>query len=166
MLTLRDDLVLVSTKPLPRNLGHHTLNTKPGGRQVRCVLLHKQADNAYRAVRYWSEKLNNRVQNMDTAHRECVFVVWIILFLSPYFDGMIRTVWTDHHARKWIINWAEATGELARCWPRLEDYCFYVVFWACVKLQATYELSGLPTKGMDNSDFNNDVPVLSVTNRL
>lgn len=72
---------------------------------------------------------------------------------------MVRT---DHHASRWILILADATGKRARWRLRLLESDFEIVLRAGVKYQAANALSRFVTRGDVTNAIRDDIPVLVV----
>lgn len=66
------------------------------------------------AIEYWLQAIIEQERNLDTIHPECLAEEWAILLLRSHVEGARLTLRTDHHALLWILNVADATGNLAR----------------------------------------------------
>lgn len=51
---------------------------------------------------------------MDTTHHTFLAVVWDILLLQRYLEGVRFTLRTDHNVFRWILNLSDLSGRLAR----------------------------------------------------
>jgi len=148
---LKDLLTSPPILALPRADGHFTLDTDACDRQVGCVLLQAQPDDQMRPVGYWSRTLTAPERNYSTTERECLAVVWAVLLLRPYLDGVRFTVRTDHSALRWILNLNDTTARLTRWRLRLMEFEFEVVHRKGIKHQAADALSRLETSGFRTS---------------
>lgn len=69
---------------------------------------------------------------------------------------------TDHDAFGWILNMADETVELYRWLLRLQELSFDVVNRAGIKNQAADALSKLWITGEDQTELNDELPVLII----
>lgn len=67
-------------------------------------------------------------------------VVWAVLRLRPYLEGVSFTFRTDHEALRWILNMADLTGKLARWRLSLSELEFDVFHRFGIKHQAPDDL--------------------------
>lgn len=72
---------------LPRFQGQYTVNTDAYDRQIGCVLLQKLPDGHNKQIGYWSSSLTDSERANNTAHRECLPVVWVVFLFRPYLKG-------------------------------------------------------------------------------
>lgn len=73
---------------LPRCNRIMFINTNAYDCQVGCVLLKQQPDKSVRHIGYWSHTLAPVKMRYGTTKRECLAVVWEMLILSPYLEGI------------------------------------------------------------------------------
>lgn len=88
-------------------------------------------------------------------------MVQAVLMLRPYPEGTRFKILTYHDGLCWILNLAEASRQLTRWRPRPSEFEFNFVPLAGIKYQAADALLWLPTNGVDKSDLNNALPVLT-----
>lgn len=127
------------------------------------MLLQKRDDNVDKPIGYWSKILNHRKQILKTVHRECIAVVWATLFLCLYLDGTKFMVRPDRHALDWICNLRNVTGKYARSHLCLMVYGFEMVHCAALELQIGDSLSQFPTKWTDESDIEDEIPMIAIS---
>lgn len=70
---------------------------------------------------------------------------------------------TDRHALRWILNFADATGKLARQRLMLFEHDLEITHRAGVKHQAAEALSELLTTGVDSTEIEDEILVTVVT---
>lgn len=92
--------------------GQYTLGTDSCDGQIGCVLL-QNGTIATESIRYWSGILKNQEKNLVTTHSECFVAVRAAVLLRSNLDGCRFIMRTDRHELRWILNLANATGELA-----------------------------------------------------
>jgi hypothetical protein len=54
--------------------------------------------------------------------------VWAILHLRPYLEGQKFIILTDHHSLRWVLNFSDAQGRLARWRLRLLEFDYEVQY--------------------------------------
>jgi hypothetical protein len=54
--------------------------------------------------------------------------VWAILHLRPYLEGQKFIIRTDHHSLRWVLNFSDAQGRLARWRLRLLEFDYEVQY--------------------------------------
>ncbi|CAN8067637.1 unnamed protein product [Agarophyton chilense] len=139
---IRPPILAISRQDMP-----YVLDTDACDIQVGCVLLQKQPDGDLLPIGDWSRSLNKAERSYSTTERECLAVVWAILHLRPYLEGARFTLRTNHHALRWILNLADASGRLARWRLRLMEYDFDM------------------TDGEDTTPLDEEVPCLLLADR-
>lgn len=108
---------------------------------------------------------NYREPNMLVTHGEDIVVIWAILLIRSYLEGTKFTFRTDRHALKRTFNSLDATGRLEKWFFRLLEYDFHLVHRADIKHQVADSLPRPPTEKTDDSDSNDDTPIMAVTTR-
>ncbi len=98
-----------------------TLDTDASDYQLGCCLQQDQPDGSRLLIGYWSRSLDDAQKNYHTTENECLAIVWSILLLRPYLEGVQFTVRTDHHALRWVLagSRTESHGRLERWRLRL-----------------------------------------------
>ena len=162
-LTLKKKLASPPELALPQSGRTYIVDTDACDKQVGCVLLQEDENDVLHPIGYWSRTLTKPEKNYDATHRECLAIVWAVLVLRPYLEGTHFKVRTDHHSLRWIMNLANASGRLARWRLRLQEFDFEVVHRAGSVHMAPDAMSRLPTDGADDSELNDDVPVLVIS---
>lgn len=109
------------------------------------------------AIGGWSKLPNDVEQKKDTTHRECLPIVWSVLFLRLYTENIRLTIRRAHAFPKWITNLTDYTGKLESWLCRLSENAFDVVYRAGIKRQAADVLSGLPTTVKDGTQLEEDL---------
>lgn len=112
------DVKLALTSPpvlaLPKLGLPYVLDTDACDVQIGCVLQQEYSDNTIRPIGFFSRTLNKAERNYNTTQRECLAIVWAMLLLRPYLEGVHFTLRTDHDALTWLMGLTIATGKLAR----------------------------------------------------
>lgn len=83
------------------------------------------------------------------------------LLLRPYLEHKRFTIRMDHDSLKWILNLTNGTGRLARWSLQLSEFDFKVVLRAGVKREASEVLSRLQTASEDDTQLEDNLPILS-----
>ena len=157
---LKRNLVTAPILALPREGFAYTLDTDASEYQLGCCLLQEQQDGALHPIGYWSRSLTTAEKNYSSTEKECLAIVWAVQHLRPYLEGQKFTIRTDHDALKWLLNLRDPRGRLARWSLRLQEYDFEIVY----KPGKTHALADGPsrllTKGLDKSNFDDEIPCL------
>ena len=147
---------------LPRLGYKYTLDTDACDNQVGCNLLQNQPNGDRLPIGYWSRALTPAEKNYSTTERECLAVVWAILTLRPYLQGVRFTLRTNHGPLQWILNLADAAGRLARWRLRLLEYEFDVQYNPGREHHLADGMSRLPTGGGDVAEIDDEIPCFAV----
>lgn len=94
--------------------GHLTFDTDTCDAQLGCVVLQKQQYGMIGPIEYSSRKLVEPEKKLATTHEVCIVVVWAVLLLRAYLEGILFTVRTDQEALTWQLTVIEPTGKLSR----------------------------------------------------
>ncbi|KRX12461.1 Retrovirus-related Pol polyprotein from transposon 17.6, partial [Trichinella nelsoni] len=78
-------------------------------------------------VAYASRSLSQPERKYCATRREMLALVWATRHFRPYLYGRKFTARTDHNALKWLRNFREPEGQVARWLERLAEYEFEVV---------------------------------------
>ncbi|KRX54278.1 Retrovirus-related Pol polyprotein from transposon 17.6 [Trichinella sp. T9] len=78
-------------------------------------------------VAYASRSLSQPERKYCATRREMLALVWATRHFRPYLYGRIFTARTDHNALRWLRNFREPEGQVARWLERLAEYEFEVV---------------------------------------
>lgn len=76
---------------------------------------------------YASRTLNVHEKNYCTTRKEMLAVVWFVRYFRPYLYGREFIVRTDHSSLRWLYNFWEPEGQVARWLQVLGEYNFVVV---------------------------------------
>lgn len=72
--------------------GRYMLGTDGCEKQVSCFFLQRPADGPAKLVGYWSNSLSMAEQAHNTTHREYFAVVWALVLLRLYLEGLQNTI--------------------------------------------------------------------------
>lgn len=84
----------------------------------------------------------------------------MVLLFRSYLEITRFKIPADHDPLKWILNFANVAGKLARWLLRLSEMYFDVIHCAGIKLQAADALLRLPTTGEDCKPIEDRLPVM------
>lgn len=130
--------------------------------QVGSALLQEQEDRHLRPVGYYSWSLNPAEQNYCTTDRECLGLVWSVLYLRHFLDGNVFTIRTDHQALRWIYNTTDPSSRLMRWRLRLAEFTFDVVYKPGASHHAPDFLSRARTDALEDFDLEDEIPCLAL----
>ena len=86
-----------------------------------------------RVVAYASKSLRDTQRNYCTTKRELLAVVSMIHHFRQYLWGAQFTLRTDHASLKWLLNFKDAEGMIARWAARIASYNFVMELRAGVR---------------------------------
>lgn len=85
-----------------------------------------------------------------------------MLLIRSYVQGTRFTFLTVYHALRWIINFTDATGRLARWSFGSVELYFQAIHKAEIKHQAANAFSSLSTYGSDYTTLESDIKLIAV----
>ena len=109
--------------PIPEE--NFILDTDASGEGIGAVLSQVQ-DGAERVVAYASRKLSKPERNYCVTRRELLAVVVHLKKFKQYLYGQKVTVRTDHAALRWLLNFKNPEGQLARWMEVISEYDFVI----------------------------------------
>lgn len=91
------------------------------------AVLSQNIDGGERVVEYYSKTFNRAEQNYCVTRRELLAVVRSVKHFEPYLLGRHFVLRTDHASLKWLMNFREPEGQVARWIQRLQEFNFDVI---------------------------------------
>ena len=122
---LKSRLVEAPILGYPAREGEYILDTDASGFGLGGVLSQVQ-DGKERVIAYVSKTLNRAERNYCVTRRELLAVVKFIKHFKQYLYGREFTVRTDHAALRWLLNFKNPEGQLARWIEVLSEYHFTI----------------------------------------
>lgn len=118
---------LTSTPVLayPLGNGRFTLDTDASSTAVGAVLSQEQSGEQ-RVVAYYSSCLSKPERNYCVTRRELLAIVKATEHFHHYLYGQNFELRTDHAALRWLLNFKNVEGQLARWMERLQQYSFTI----------------------------------------
>ena len=102
------------------------LDTDASGDGLGAVL--SQVSNGEeRVLAYASRALSRTERKYCATRREMLALVWAARHFRPYLYGKKFTLRTDHHSLKWLHNFKEPEGQVARWLEVLSEFDYTVV---------------------------------------
>ena len=98
------------------------LDTDASDFGIGAVLSQLGADNSEHVVAYGSRCLNKSERNYCTTRKEMLALVFFMKHFRHYLLGKSFIVRTDHQALKWLQNFREAEGQVARWQEQLQAF--------------------------------------------
>ena len=94
------------------------------------VVLSQVSNGEERVLAYVSRALSRTERKYCATRREMLALVWAARHFRPYLYGKKFTLRTDHHSLKWLHNFKEPEGQVARWLEVLSEFDYTVVHGA------------------------------------
>ncbi|CAH8627089.1 unnamed protein product [Dicrocoelium dendriticum] len=104
--------------------GEFILDTDASDHAIGAVLSQKGTDGVERVVSYGSRSLTSRERNYCTTRKEMLALVFFIKQNRHYLLGRKFVVRTDHQSLRWLQNFKDPEGQIARWQEQLQEYDF------------------------------------------
>nr|VZI30913.1 unnamed protein product [Spirometra erinaceieuropaei] len=117
------------------------LDTDASDVAIGAVLSEQQTDGLEHPLIFASQTLTRPERNYSTTHKELLAVVTFVKKFHHYLAGKRFILRTDHQALRWLENFKDPTGQLARWQADLLEYSYTVVHRAGKKHQNADALS-------------------------
>ncbi len=107
---------LLTTAPIlayPIASGRYTLDTDASGKAIGALLSQEQNGHE-RVIAYYSRSVTRRERNCCVTRKELLAVVKAIEKFHYYLYGQRFVVRTDHASLKWLFNFRQPEGQVAR----------------------------------------------------
>ena len=99
------------------------MDTDASGNAIGAAL--NQIQNCQeRVIAYGSKSLSMAERNYSVTHRELLAVVHFVQHFKPYLFGKNFLLRMDHGSLRWLFNFKEPEGQLARWLETLSQYRF------------------------------------------
>ena len=125
-VTLKESLCQAPVLAYPCQEGTFILDCDASDVAIGCVLSQIQGD-LEKVICYGSKKLAKTQQNYCVTRRELLAVVTFVDQYRHYLLGRKFIVRTDHSSLRWLFNFKEPQGQLARWLEVLSQYQFQIV---------------------------------------
>ena len=102
-------------------------------------------------ITYASRTLTKPERQYCTTRKEMLALVWGIRQFRPYLYGQAFQARTDHNSLKWLHNFREPEGQVARWLAILSEYNFQVIHCPGAQHKNADALSHSPCKQCDNA---------------
>ncbi|CAH8654098.1 unnamed protein product [Dicrocoelium dendriticum] len=109
---------------LSPHAGEFILDTDASDQAIGAVLSQKGRDGIERVVSYSSRSLTSRERNYCTTRKEMLALVFFIKQNRHYLLGRKFLVRTDHQSLRWLQNFRDPEGQIARWQEQLQEYEF------------------------------------------
>ena len=111
----------------PRREGEFILDTDASLTGIGGALYQVQ-DGEERVIGYSSKLLSRTQRNYCTTKRELLAVVRMVDYFRHYLWGTEFRIRTDHSSLRWLLNFKDADGMLARWLAKLSQYNFHLEY--------------------------------------
>ena len=132
------------------------------------AVLSKNIDGREYVVAYGSRALLKSEKNYCVTRKELLALVYFIKYFKHFLYGNEFVVRTDHKALKWLYNFKEPEGQLARWLTSLAEYTFEIVHREGRKHSDADALSRIPCRQcglLDSSTVNSvNIRIDSIVN--
>ena len=91
------------------------------------AVLSQQSAEGEKVIAYASRTLTKPERQYCTTRKEMLALVWGIRQFRPYLYGQAFQARTDHNSLKWLHNFREPEGQVARWLAILSEYNFQVI---------------------------------------
>lgn len=121
--------LLLTNPPILRFPNLHkefVLDTDASQTGIGAVLSQVDGEEEY-VLAYFSRLLSKAERRYCTTRRELLAIVKSLTHFHPYLYGHKFTLRTDHASLRWLVNFRDPEGQLARWLQRLQQYDFKVI---------------------------------------
>ena len=129
----------------PKDKGQYTLDTDASGSGIGAVLSQVQ-DGSEKVVAYASRALSKAERNYCVTRRELLAVVNFLRHFRQYLYGRKIIIRTDHASLRWLLNFRDPEGQLARWLQVIGEYDYTIVHRPGLKHSNADGLSRLPCR--------------------
>ena len=102
------------------------LDTDASNTGIGAVLSQVQ-DGQERVIAYGSKTLTRAERNYCVTRRELLALVYFLKHFRQYLYGQRITIRTDHASLRWLLNFKNPEGQLARWFEVISEYQFTVI---------------------------------------
>lgn len=104
----------------------YTLDTDASNLAIGAVLSQKSDDGQEHVVAYASRTLSKSERRYCVTRKELLAVVNFVKHFKPYLYGRKFTVRTDHGSLRWLLNFKNPEGQIARWIETLGSYEMHI----------------------------------------
>ena len=149
--SLKSRLVTAPVLAYPKAEGQYILDTDASNYAIGAVLSQVQ-DGEERVIAYASKALHGGQENYCTTQRELLAAVAFVEHFRYFLYGTHFTIRTDHASLKWLRNFKNIDGMLARWLATLEKYDYKFVHRKGSQHSNADALSRLPLRKCPRED--------------
>ena len=125
--SLRNKLISSPILIFPDFSKQFILDTDASEVGIGAVLSQVQPDGSEAVVAYASRTLTKPERNYCVTRKELLAVIYFIEHFRPYILGNSFILRTDHSSLKWLWNFKEPEGQVARWIQKLQEYTFTII---------------------------------------
>ena len=125
--TLKEKLTESPVLGYPREAGEFVLDTDASGEGLGAVL-HQVQEGKEVVISYFSRALSPSERRYCVTKRELLAVVAALKHFHHYLFGQSFVIRTDHGSLKWLMNFRNPEGMIARWIQRLQEYEFRIEY--------------------------------------
>ena len=122
---LRRALISTPILAYPEEEGLFTLDTDASNNGLGAVLSQDQ-NGVEKVISYYSKAFSSAERNYCVTRRELLAIVSSIRHFHHYLYGRSFRVRTDHGSLKWLLNFKNPEGQIARWFESLSSYDFKI----------------------------------------
>jgi len=123
---LRDALATAPVLDHPKPNAPFILDTDASAYAIGAVLS-QIIDGEEHVIAYASQTLSKSQRNYCTTHRELLAVVQFTKHFKHFLWGRHFTVRTDHSSLRWLLNYKDSSGMVARWLSKLQEYDLEII---------------------------------------
>ena len=121
--------ILLSSAPVlafPKFGQPFILDTDASTSALGAVLSQVDAGGVERPIAFLSRTLSNAERNYNITRLELLAVVWACRELKPYLVAQQFLLRTDHGSLRWLMNFKNPSGQVARWLTQLAEFSFTI----------------------------------------
>ncbi|GBM47411.1 Retrovirus-related Pol polyprotein from transposon 297 [Araneus ventricosus] len=118
---LKQVLITYPVLTYPRNDKEFIFDTNASNEGIGAVLSHKIGNEEF-VIAYFSKSLGKPERNYCVTRKELLAIVKSIEHFHHYLYGWKFLLQTDHASLRWLLNFIETEGQIARWIQRLKEY--------------------------------------------
>ena len=125
-VTLKHKLTTAPVLKFPSFDHEFILDTDASAKGLGAVLS-QQINGSEQVVGYASRTLTKAERQYCATRKEMLALVWGIRHFRPYLYGRCFKAWTDHNSLRWLKNFREPEGQVARWLEILAEFDFDIL---------------------------------------
>ncbi|CAC5366411.1 unnamed protein product [Mytilus coruscus] len=143
-----EKIKVVQNWPVPTN---HTevrsfLDTDASNVALGGVLSQRHDDGKEKVIAYASRSMSKSERRYCVTRKDLLAVVYFVKYFNPYFYGRKFTIKTDHNSLRWLLNFKNPEGQVARWIETLSAYDMHIQHPPGTQHRNADALSRIPCK--------------------